>query len=150
MGGGVDIRVHTDILKADLPADERAAPVVTQHIEAAAGAHTYNRSLALRKCGEGGNAGIKVCHQAIYRTFQPEHRRDRGGIAPNTLDKTNLYICRQKDNRRDLAERIIGLAQPPTDEDHIRLTGHHSLQISFLDRAEIGDAVIGDIALQIV
>ena len=38
----IDVSIHADVLKADLPADDGAAAVVAQHIEAAAGnqAHT--------------------------------------------------------------------------------------------------------------
>ena len=40
-------------------------------------------------------------------------------------------------HRGDLAEGVIGLAQTPTDEDHIRLTGHDSFQVGLFIAQEI-------------
>ena len=90
MGGGVNIGVNTDVLKADFHADDGAEAVVAQHIEAAAGAHTHDGSLTGGKFGQGGNAGIEVSHQLVYLVLQTKHGGDGSGILPHALHDPKL------------------------------------------------------------
>ena len=67
VGGGVNVGVNTNVLKADLPADHGAAAVVAQHIVTAAGDESNNSGLAGGKFGQGGNAAVEVGHQLAHR-----------------------------------------------------------------------------------
>ena len=69
MSRSVDVGVYPDIFKSDFPADDGAAAIVTQHIEAAAGTHTYNGILALSKLSQCLDSAVKIGHQSIHFVF---------------------------------------------------------------------------------
>lgn len=135
MGGGVDVGVHADVLKARFHTDDGAAAVVARHIEAAAGTHANDGGLALGDGLKGLNTGVKAGHQFIYLILKAKHGGDGGGIPPDALDDAQLGIGSQKDHGRDLAECVIAGGQASTDENNIRFAGHNRFQGGLLDGA---------------
>ena len=150
MGGGVDVSIHADVLKADLPADDGAAAVVAQHVEAAAGAHTHNGGLVCGEVGQGLDAGVKAGHQLVHLVFQTKHGGDGSGVLADALHHAQLAVGGEVDHGGDLAQGVVGLGQAAADEDHIGLGGHDRLQIGGFDGAQIGHVLIGHIALEVV
>ena len=101
VGGGVDVSIHADVLKADLPADDGAAAVVAQHVEAAAGAHTHNGGLVRGEVGQGLDAGVKAGHQLVHLVFQTKHGGDGSGVLADALHHAQLAVGGEVDHGGD-------------------------------------------------
>ena len=83
------------------------------------------------------NSFIKTGCLFFYFIFQPKHRSNRLCIFCHAFYDTCLHICRKVYNRCNFTERVIGRSQTSADENHFRLTLHHSLQICLFDRSQI-------------
>ena len=138
------------IFKANLLANDRAATIVAQNVKAAAGAHSNHRVFPLGKIGQCLDSLIKAGHLLLDLLLNAKDGSDGLCVFPDALNNAQLGVGGEVDYRRNLAERIVGGAQAAADEDDVRLTGHHRLQIGLLDGAEIFNRFVGHILLQIV
>src|SRR5699024_273616 len=59
VGGGIHIRIYSDVFKPDLISDQGASSVVSENVEAAACAHSDNSSFVFRKFGQRLDALVK-------------------------------------------------------------------------------------------
>ena len=82
--------VPSPCCSAALPADDGAAAVVAQHVEAAAGAHTHNGGLVRGEVGQGLDAGVKAGHQLVHLVFQTKHGGDGSGVLADALHHAQL------------------------------------------------------------
>ena len=98
------------------PADDGAAAIVAQYVEAAAGAHAHNGGLPRRDLLQGGDAGIKAGHQFVNLLLQAEQGGDDGGVLPHALYNAKFGIGGQIDYRGDFTEGIVTGSQPAADE----------------------------------
>ena len=149
MGGGVDLRVHADVLKAHLPADHGAAPIVTQHVKPAAGHQAHNGGLPFRELRQGGDAAVKVRHKAVHFLLQSKERGNGVGVLPHGFHHALFRIGRKVHHGGDFGEGVIGACQPPADENHVRLAGHDCFQVRLFDGSQVGNVLV-DVALEVV
>src|SRR5699024_8456330 len=117
MGGGVDVGIHANILKADFASNHGAAAVVAQHIEAAAGDQSHDGGLAGGKFGQGGDPGVKIGHQLIHLALQTKHGGNGGSVLPHAFHDPKLGIGGQVDHGSNLAEGVVAGGQAAADKD---------------------------------
>ena len=107
MGGGGCICIYTHIVKADLPANDGASPIVSQNVKAAAGAHAHDGRLSRRKVCQGLDPLVEAAHQLPDLGFLSEHGGNGLRIGANALHHAGLCICRQVYHRSNLAEAVV-------------------------------------------
>ena len=93
MGGG-HIAV-AQIFKADLSADEGAAAVVAEHVEASAGAHAYNSIFSLSRSRKSRNSCVKIGHKSIHLFLKAEHGRNDSCIFSAYISHQNNIHARK-------------------------------------------------------
>ena len=147
MGGG-HVAV-AEVVKADLHADDGAAAVAAENVEAAAGAQADDGVLALGEGRERLDARVEAGHQFVHLRLKAEHGGDGRRVVAHALHHADLCIGGEEHHGRDLAERVVGGAQPAADEDDVRLAGHHRFEVGLLDGAEVGNGIAGNIGLQV-